>query len=349
MSMLTFEKVVVKTLPSGDQITIKKYHLKGTQNGPHCYIQAGIHGAELQGSAVISSLIEKLRNSQNLCGSITFIPNANPMAINNKFIGQTFGRINPVTGVNWNRSYFNVEVENYDLDDHKFKEALLTKITQCGDEFNEDGKLHKILQSEAHKADIVLDLHTGPKACEYIYSQSSLLEDAKYFRFPYLILIPPVFAGALDEASFCPWHKRETLTGRKNNFSSYTIELGSEETINFDMANKQSENIINFLAHKGMILNTNASISGPQLYSELSNFETLYSPQTGLFEFNVQPGLIVEKGDKLGVFLSFTNEQGPLKKEYCANQKLAIINHHQTSNVSEGIELFQILKLLKEC
>jgi hypothetical protein len=47
------------------------------------YIQANMHGAEVQGNAVIFQLLELLKNIE-LKGSITLVPYANPVGCNHK-------------------------------------------------------------------------------------------------------------------------------------------------------------------------------------------------------------------------------------------------------------------------
>src|SRR5690606_8891562 len=102
----------------------------------------------------------------------------------------TQGRFNSVTGNNWNRNYTDLchelaikdFVANHSetawpklkqaFKQHLF-EACNRVLTSLGHEhihISENRKLNLLLQKIASSADIVLDLHTGPKACRYLYS-----------------------------------------------------------------------------------------------------------------------------------------------------------------------------------
>ena len=61
----TKEILPIKQLATGEQLTITAHTLKGAQKGPHVHIQASVHGAELQGNAVILKLMEALK-TENL-------------------------------------------------------------------------------------------------------------------------------------------------------------------------------------------------------------------------------------------------------------------------------------------
>ena len=64
------ENIVVGEVANGLPLTIPVYRLKGDGTGPSVYIQANMHGAEVQGNAVIFQLLEQLKHL-NLNGDIT--------------------------------------------------------------------------------------------------------------------------------------------------------------------------------------------------------------------------------------------------------------------------------------
>ena len=99
----------VGEMASGAQLTVPVYRIKGKNSlAPTVYIQANMHGAEVQGNAVIFQLLEILKNSQ-VDGDITLVPYANPVGCNHKNGEYTLGRFDPITGVNWNRMYYSDE------------------------------------------------------------------------------------------------------------------------------------------------------------------------------------------------------------------------------------------------
>ena len=59
MNVFTKEIMSVGEMASGAKLTVPVYALKSEENtGPNVYIQANMHGAEVQGNAVIFQLLE---------------------------------------------------------------------------------------------------------------------------------------------------------------------------------------------------------------------------------------------------------------------------------------------------
>ena len=76
--------VQVGELATGQALTVPIYSFIGSDNfAPSVYVQANVHGAEVQGNAVIYQLMTLLEGYQVL-GNITFAPLANPLGINQK-------------------------------------------------------------------------------------------------------------------------------------------------------------------------------------------------------------------------------------------------------------------------
>lgn len=277
----------IKELPSGDALSLQAFRIRGEKPGPHIHIQASVHGAEVQGNAVIYELLSFFSKT-SFRGSLTFIPMANPIGLSHKVGTYTQGRYNPQSGQNYNRNYFDItnqdkEVCEFDLEDFtKRHEPLLEEknfedlsliykqyIIKCLDQvkahfssygLNEDLKLNLTLQKIAATADIVLDLHTGPVATRYLYAGEYTKNKVVDFPFPHTLTIPNEFDGAMDEATFMPWVslseylKKIGLIGSfPFNFEAYTVELGSEEVISFKEAKKDVARILTLLAKRGVI------------------------------------------------------------------------------------------------
>ena len=365
------EEVPIKQLATGHNLTIKTHTISGL-DGPHIHIQASVHGAELQGNAVILKLMEKLKEIE-LHGSITFVPLVNPWATNNKHGTYTYGRYNPVTGDNWNRNYIDIfQIYNDELkafcsqlkDDSwatikkEFKSFLKSTIEKHMTELemqkkiSNNNKLNLFLQKLAAKADGILDLHTGPTATRYLYASDYAEERAKYLLFKYVLIMPSVFAGAMDEAGFMPWiHLQNTFKeiGRDIDLDieSYTLEFGSEETFCMKSATDDVESIINYLKFKGLIKEEPKTIVSH--YSKLENYQTIYSPTGGLVDYNVTPGDMYKKGDVLASIynLSTLDPKRPIEstqEQIKAIQDGIVINRCPSSSVHEGMELFQIMR-----
>ena len=76
MNVICKEVMHVGEMASGAALTVPVYRIKGNEQGPDVYIQANMHGAEVQGNAVIFQLLEQLKTLE-LNGSITLVPYAN--------------------------------------------------------------------------------------------------------------------------------------------------------------------------------------------------------------------------------------------------------------------------------
>lgn len=365
----------IKELATGETLKLKTYTAIGSP-GPHIHIQASVHGAELQGNAVILKLMEFL-NHTRLNGSITFIPLANPYATNNKHGTYTYGRYNPVTGHNWNRNYIDIiPVSKFDIDQFaednaalewseiktKFKAKLNeifghyeNKLIQ-EKQLSENNKLNLLLQKLAHHADGILDLHTGPVATRYLYSAEYEKEVSLYLKFKHTLLIPNEFGGAMDEACFMPWiHLKESLKkcGKEIDLDieSFTLEFGSEETFCMQHATKDVESIINYLKYKGLIEGTPEKADNYNC--KLEHFKTIYSPTGGLVDYHFEPGQRYFKGDTLASFYNLKSIDPLNPIASCLSQVKAstdgiIINRCPSSSVHQGMELFQVMSVLEE-
>lgn len=366
--------------PSGSKETITLYEFDSGKPGPEVFLQASVHGAEVQGNLVLFYLAQKCSekfSSSGFRGKIRFVPLANPRATNQKIGTVTFGRFNPVTGHNWNRNYtdlarlidYNDFVAKNKANDqetitHNFKKLLAQTIDEQERKNssygpNDNKKLNLLLQKFAAGADIVLDLHTGPIACRYLYAPEYLQKKSQDLLFPFTIIIPHEFAGAMDEACFVPWTKlaqecEKQKISFNNPFEAYTVELSSEERVCSRMAHEDLRRLSHFLSCRQVFgAEDQYQVDAPLMHAPLSNYKTYYSPRAGLCEFLVAPGDIVEKGDTLARLYCWdqvrtTGTDLPDFKEAVqevrALERSVVINYTTSSIVNEGMELFQLLE-----
>lgn len=365
----------LKELATGEVLNLKTYTVTGGA-GPHIHIQASVHGAELQGNAVILQLMELL-NKTTINGSITFIPLANPYATNNKHGTYTYGRYNPVTGHNWNRNYVDIipaskfdinkfAKDNKDLPWEELRELYKTELTQIIDNYiellkekrthSENNKLNLLLQKLAASADTILDLHTGPVATRYLYSPEYSHEAAKYFKFKHVLLGPHEFGEAMDEATFMPWiHLQQALKNQCREIEldvhSFTLEFGSEETFCMAEAEKDVESIVNYLKYREVLSGTPNQIDSVSCL--LSDYKTIYSPRGGLVDYHFLPGEQYKAGEPIATFYNLKNidPADPIKSSRTQVEALAdglVINRCPSSSVHQGMELFQVMTNLKQ-
>jgi len=357
----TLEVAVVAT---GQPLTVPVYQIKGNGDGPNVYIQANMHGAEVQGNAVIFQLLEQLK-SLTCFGNITLVPLANPIGCNQKSGEFTLGRFDAITGENWNRGYhFNPQLpvdfasQHPDLDEstinQKFRQLLIEDLAAQRLNNPYGAKTSQLLcaqlQRMALDADIVLDLHTGPISSRHLYCPEYAKDKAKLFDIPHVLFIPSDFDGAMDEAAFCPWwHLQQAYErqGRKIDVQvdAFTLELGSQEWLSLEEAKKDSHSILAYLQSSGVIKATQFNPADMTRYAcELKDYRALYAPQSGLVEYLAPFGQPIKAGQPLVQMLHM--------ERYGFDDCITSVNapdncipvlHFASASVNQGTELYKVM------
>jgi hypothetical protein len=365
MSNTKFTKslLTVGEMASGVQLTIPVYHLNGDPLKPSVYIQANMHGAEVQGNAVIYQLLELLSNVENH-GNITLVPYANPVGCNHKNGEYTLGRFDPITGVNWNRMYHFDDAfiphfveQHFSASESDIKYAFKQQLVQIIEQklnHNQFGLttgqlIAYQLQKLAHQADYVLDLHTGPISSKHLYCPDYAKESASYFNIPHTILIPNEFAGALDEATFCPWQTlKQTFAkaGKQLNIEqeSFTVELGSQEQINLAEALIDAKSILSYLQYKKVIT---SQTYFPEVMTRyaclLDDYKAYYSPMGGMVDYLAEFGKPLPAGQPLARILRMDNYgDGKALHEVSLDHTVLPILHFASASVNKGTELYKV-------
>ncbi len=387
MNKMTREDIPVNQLSNGQVLEVKKFELKGDEPGLHVHIQASVHGAEVQGNPVIWELLNFFSKAK-IKGSITLMPMVNPWGSNTKTGTYTQGRFNPVTGDNWNRNFINLvgydqEVSQFNLDtfwennkdkNHQeqvtnFKKLQVESFHRILEALKEYGisdnrEMNIKLQALAARADLVLDLHTGPAATRYLYAGEYALKKMKDIPFPHNLIIPNEYGGAMDEATFFPWTEltrvaHEAGDSFVNSFESYTVELGSEEIIDSTKARTDAARLLTLLAARGIINYYDLEkhygaelsfIKNEKKYAcLLKNYATYYLQQGGLVEYIKGPGDHITAGEDLYKVLDFSHLHSFNDLEKCyqtikANKDGIIINHTPSASVTKGTIAYQVME-----
>ncbi|RJE77792.1 succinylglutamate desuccinylase [Pseudoalteromonas sp. MSK9-3] len=362
MNKITHEDIQVGEIANGLPLTIPVYRLKGDGTGPRVYIQANMHGAEVQGNAVIYQLLEQLQH-QTLASDITLVPYANPIGCNQKSGEFTLGRFDPITGTNWNRMYHS----HLSLVDSFVAEYLDSPLTEIKEQFSAalvqatqtllDGPAYSIntgkrialnLQCLAHEADIVLDLHTGPISSKHLYCPEYAKASACYFNIPHVLLIPNDFDGALDEACFCPWWALSDAYKKQGRdvpvlVEAFTVELGSQEKIDLTEAKADAVSLLSYLSHKEAVLDSPFKPQKMTRYAcMLQDYLAYYAPMGGMVEYTAALGSHIKAGDTIANILRmerYLSEQ-PLHSITLDQDAIAIL-HFASASVNQGTELYK--------
>jgi predicted deacylase len=370
MNNFTKDIMSVGEMASGAKLTVPVYTFKqGSCSSPNVYIQANMHGAEVQGNAVIFQLLELLQQC-DLKGNITLVPYANPVACNHKNGEYTLGRFDPITGVNWNRMYHfdqsviipfaekNLNASEKEIKE-KFQQLLVTEIEQKLKHnvwgLTTGQRIAYQLQRLAHQADIVLDLHTGPISSKHLYCPEYAKESAKYFDIEHTLLIPNDFDGAMDEATFCPWWSlQEAYQVLGRNFSmgqgafkkeSFTVELGSQEQIDLEVAKQDAQSILSYLQFQDVINNQEYKPQKMTRYGcYIKDYKAFYSPMGGMVDYLAEFGKPLAAGQPLARILRMDNYGDSEALHYVSlDQQVIPILHFASASVNQGTELYKVL------
>ena len=359
--------LALRQLPDGRTLHTSIFRITGPSPGPEAYIQAGIHGAELQGSLVVYEILRRLA-AVPIRGTLNLVALANPQATAQKIGPYTYGRFDPTTGENWNRAYQNFPLGSIErfAEHHatagreEIAAAFKREIASFLDAATRRtlptaAALCTSLQKLASRADVVLDLHTGPESVRYLYCPKNKEAEGRLLGFAYSVLIDPlVFAGALDEACFVPWNRLEEVfckNGRRIDlsFSAYTLELGSEERIDAALASEEAERIIDFLAFKGLLDALRAAPAPPDGFScSLEDFKPYFSPFGGLVDYLKKPGDHFSKGECMAMFYLPGNIENfdDLAKgtaAFNAPEDGIVVSRFPSAAVASGTKLFEVM------
>ncbi|MGK8796355.1 M14 family zinc carboxypeptidase [Burkholderia cenocepacia] len=140
----------------GQPLAIRAWRLSGG-DGPRVHLQAGVHADEIAGMLVLHRLLPQLCAAHDrgvLRGTVTIVPQANPLGLAQFRQGRLLGRFHEATHRNFNRH---------------FHESAATRRPATS-----FAAWQRTLLGAACDADIVLDLHTDSEALPYLYLHRAL-------------------------------------------------------------------------------------------------------------------------------------------------------------------------------
>jgi predicted deacylase len=350
------QDIKIRTLASGHDLTIPVFSFKGSDsNAPSVYLQASVHGDEVEGTWVIHDLLEYFKTNPPK-GDVTLVPMANPFGTNHKIGEYTFGRYEPTSGDNFNRNYTDIEKEldievfakeNKDNLKVAFRTKQIEILKNKLDEISSSGgnyvtTLNTRLQMIASQHDLVIDLHTASRTCYHIYLPEYALEDAKYFHIHNMLLETRDFGGALEEACFIPWWKLSEVSDLPLTFQSFTLEVGDHERASSKQSKDTTKKVLNYLAHKKVIESEVQEPNGDYFSCSIDDYLSIYSKTGGIVDYLVEPGSKVVQGQDLAVILNAQTMEKTIVK---SPVNCILINIMDSSIAHEGSELFRVLSL----
>ena len=249
-------------------------------------------------------------------GEIVIVPVANPIGLDQEMMGQTVGRFDMSTGINFNRGYQNLTQRlitnvsgklNQDAEHNKqlIREQALT-ILAIDQPSNATSSMKKILQTLAIDADIVLDLHCDNQAVLHLYTGTPLADKtmplARYLGAKAMLLSMHSGDDPFDESCSKHWWELANHFGEQYPIpyacQAVTVELRGEVDVSHDYAEQDANAIIQFLIDQNHIEGAQIEMPPAQCKSTpLEGSEPIIATHSGLIVFLKDIGEIVKAGD----------------------------------------------------
>jgi predicted deacylase len=264
---------------SGVQLPLRAWRLAGRGDGPTVHLQAGLHADEIAGMHVLHTLLPRLRAARDagrLAGTVTVVPQANPLGLAQFRHGRLLGRFHDATSRNFNRH---------------FHDSLATER-----ETTTFAAWQKALFALAHEAQIVLDLHTDSEALPYLYMHSGFWPEgrdlAAALGMEVAILWDEDDDGAFEGAIVA--HGRSAPKGGLQ--LAATIELRGQSSVSDAWAQQDADGIYRFLCARGVIDEPVARTPWEGEAVPMANMETIFAPVSGVLVYTTELGDRVEQG-----------------------------------------------------
>jgi predicted deacylase len=313
----TFHPIATEDNVATFQLTSYRFGTPGS--GKKVYIQASLHADEVPAMLVAHVLrreLERLEAEGRIRGEIILVPAANPIGLSQVVHGAPFGRYDLASGHNFNRFYKHVAAE--------LKESLKGKLGPDAQanvalvreharrsiaEWNTDNPtqdLKKTLLGMAIDADIMLDLHCDNEAVLHLYTGTPLAEQVRPLAAllgAHATLLARESGGEpFDEACSRLWWQLADHFGPELPIPmaciAVTVELRGEMDVRYDLAEKDAQGLLQYLAYQGVLDIERAPL--PALIAEptpLEGVEPLAAPHAGVLVFLKKLGDQVVAGD----------------------------------------------------
>ncbi|NWA08536.1 succinylglutamate desuccinylase/aspartoacylase domain-containing protein [Pseudomonas gingeri] len=304
---------------NGDAVRVGAWRFEGDGSGPKVHLQAGVHADEIAGMLVLHLLMQRLAVAEaagRLKGSVTVVPQANPLGIGQFRQGRILGRFHDATGQNFNRSFD--------------QSAALARPSTNVQEWQRQ------LVQLAAPADVMLDLHTDDEALPYLYVHRSFWPRgralAAAMKMDVAIIWDEGGDGSFEETIIAPW-LRDGDTARH---MAATLELRGQGDVSDHFAQQDAEGLYAWLCGQGVISGEAAADDWPVEAMEMGHMETILAPQPGVLIFEKDLGDRVEEGQRFARILGRPGDPSSEVILY-AEQAGRMVTRYRDRLVSQGM------------
>ncbi len=378
------KEIALRTNATGQKLTAPVFICHGRNGRPLAYLQANVHGGELQGNAAILALFDLLEREPPR-GSLILVPRVNPVSANQQVGDYVAGVYDLATGQNFNRGYLYltgpsrastapyVDVDAFaavhqdatlsEIRDG-FREALKAALGAIRDSaltWGIEARLEFALgvQELAVEADVVMDLHTGDRAPRYLYAPEGSTAAIRAFGIPFVLEVPSRFGGSLDEGAFVPWNdlseafQRLGRTDVRRFVDGFTVELGSMNTFSLAQGAEDARRIASALRYYGVLDGDPDDPAYRIVCCSVNDYRSVAAPAGGLVDPAVTPGTPVRKGDLLARIVDPSRitemppRSGDAVVEVRAPEDGVVLLFHAFSSIPKGVRLLSMMTKLR--
>ncbi len=337
--MIRTRKVFAGDTPSVE-FALDVLTFKGSDpSAPSAYLQAALHGGEFPGVAAIHFLVPLLEAAEKaglIAGNITIVPMANPIGSSQWLFGDPAGRFDFSSRTNFNREHFSLN----DFDTTNLP-ALDAPIPA-----------HKRLKAEllrlALPHEIILDLHCDFESEQYFYAHRdfwpAMKDLAAALNCAAVLLWHDTADGAFEEVAAYPALKTGADAPDYKRRAVTTIEFKGLADVSVEKGQADAKGLFDFLVHRGTISGTSSvkrdAFTGPAI--TLDFVEMVYAPIGGMVLFHVNPGDVVQQGDRL---VTIVSRPGDLTGDVTltAPQGGLILTRREVRSTQRGGDLIKLL------
>jgi predicted deacylase len=312
----------------GQNFSLRIVRFRGSGDGPSVYIQAALHAHELPGVVALDRLIpllEKANRERRLASDVTLVPHANPIGLSQALVGETLGRFDFNSRLNFNRSFPSGPPE-----------SLVGRAA--------DDQLKALLVSLAVQAEIVLDLHCDDEGPIYLYVAERQLEEgrrlAQAISADFILYTPDDDAVVLPEEVASRWKSQNRPNDRR--FAA-TLEYRGMIDVTHEMADRDAAGLYRYLVAVGAVRDTlSPSPAIKPIVGHINDAELIPTPVPGAVLYDVEVGDQVVSGQRLAAILP---HPGADPHEVCAPYDGIAMTRRNFRFVRRGDHVIKVLRL----
>lgn len=287
---MEIERVTLEADTPGQEFFLRVIRFRGSGQGRSVYMQAGLHANEIPGVVALDRLIPRLEAAEKdgrLAGNVTLVPQANPIGLAQAVFGETLGRFDFNSRINFNRAFP--------------KDAAASSPVSLASE-----RLKSVLMALAVETDVVLDLHCDDEGPVYLYvAEHQIAEGRRLARAMQasVILTDPTYdLGTFNDGALVQWAAQKRPD--ESRFVA-TIELRGLMDVTWEVAERDADGLYRYLVDIGVVIDRLPDIEAADPVSgDVDAAELILSPVSGALLFDVKIGDWVKKGDRLAVVVS---------------------------------------------